>query len=82
MFIISPFSVIGFCSMKSFEDCLLVKHQIKLITQRQFKVQDAQNNSKDKEHSRILLGTCVDQLVLAVSGNKTGSQTNNGEEHR
>lgn len=43
-----------FYSIKSFEDYFLLKHQIKLITQRQFKVKDKLNSSKDNKHTHIL----------------------------
>lgn len=39
----------------SFEDYFLLKHQIELITLRQFKVKDKLNSSKDKKHTHILL---------------------------
>lgn len=49
------FSVISVTLSKSFEDYFLLKHQIKLITLRQFKVKDKLNSSKDKKHTHILL---------------------------
>lgn len=48
------FLLSAFYSIKSFEDYFLLKNQIKLITQRQFKVKDKLNSCKDKKHTHIL----------------------------